>query len=72
MVIQIRDILKPRKASWKGIKNMDEVNDARLLTIATERMAHYDPAAVISEEEINQRFGITEADLAGYEEVELE
>jgi PHD/YefM family antitoxin component YafN of YafNO toxin-antitoxin module len=54
------------------VRLMNEVNDARLLTIATERMAHYDPAAVISEEEMNRRFGITEEDLSGYEEVELE
>jgi PHD/YefM family antitoxin component YafN of YafNO toxin-antitoxin module len=54
------------------VRLMDEVNDARLLTIAAERMAHYDPTAVISADEMNSRLGITEEDLEGYEEVELE
>ena len=51
---------------------MDEVNDARLLAIAAERFANYDPSKVITEEEMDRRLGITEADLEGYEEVELE
>ena len=42
---------------------MDEVNDARLLAVATERMAHYDPSTLISEEEMNRRLGVTAADL---------
>lgn len=54
------------------VRLMDEVNNARLLTIATERMAHYDPDTVISGDEMNRRLGITEEDLAGYEEVEIE
>lgn len=51
---------------------MDEVNDARLLAIASERFSHYDPDQVISEEEMDRRLGIAESDLKGYEEVELE
>ncbi len=31
------------------IRLMDEVNDARLLTIATERMADYDPSTKITQ-----------------------
>lgn len=31
---------------------MDEVNDARLLAVASERMAHFNPATLISEEEM--------------------
>lgn len=54
------------------VRLMDEVNDARLLAIAAERFANYDPANVITEEEMDKRLGITEADLEGYEEVELE
>lgn len=56
----------------KYVRLMDEVNDARLLAIAAERFANYDPANVITEEEMDKRFGITETDLEGYEEVELE
>ena len=45
------------------VRLMDEVNDARLLAVATDRMAHYDPSALISEEEMNRRLGVTAADL---------
>ena len=45
------------------VRLMDEVNDARLLAVATERMAHYDPSTLISEEEMNRRLGVTAADL---------
>ena len=51
---------------------MDEVNDARLLAIASERFSNYDPDQVISEEEMDRRLGITESDLKGFEEVEFE
>jgi PHD/YefM family antitoxin component YafN of YafNO toxin-antitoxin module len=51
------------------VRLMDEVNDARLLTIATERM---DPATVISEAEMNRRMGITAEDLADFDEVDIE
>lgn len=54
------------------IRLTDEVNDARLLAIATERMSHYDPSTIISDNEINRRLGITEKDLADYDEVELD
>ena len=54
------------------VRLMDEVNDARLLTIATERMVHYDPATVISETEMNRRLGITAEDLADFDEVDIE
>ena len=33
------------------VRLMDEVNDARLLAVASERMAHFNPATLISEEE---------------------
>jgi PHD/YefM family antitoxin component YafN of YafNO toxin-antitoxin module len=54
------------------IRLMDEVNDARMLTLATKRMAHYNPDSVISADEMNRRLGITDEDLADYNEVELE
>ena len=54
------------------VRLMDEVNDARLLAVATERMAHYDPAALISEDEMNRRLGVTAADLADFDEVDIE
>lgn len=54
------------------VRLMDEVNDARLLAVATERMAHYDPSTLISEEEMNRRLGVTSADLADFDEVDIE
>ena len=54
------------------VRLMEELNDARLLAAASERLAHYDPATVISEEEMNRRLGVREEDLADFEGVELE
>jgi PHD/YefM family antitoxin component YafN of YafNO toxin-antitoxin module len=54
------------------VQLMDEVNDARLLTIATERMSHFNSSTIISSEEMDQRLGITDNNLMGYEEVEFE
>lgn len=54
------------------VRLMDEVNDARLLAVATERMVHYDPSTLISEEEMNRRLGVTAADLADFDEVDIE
>ena len=54
------------------VRLMDEVNDARLLAVATERMAHYDPSTLISEEEMNRRLGVTAADLADFDGVDIE
>lgn len=54
------------------VKLMDELNDARMMVIASERMAHFNPSTLISEEEMNQRLGVTEEDLADYDKVEIE
>jgi hypothetical protein len=54
------------------VRLTDEVNDARLLAITTERMIHYNPTTVISGSEMNRRLGITDEDLDGYDEVEIE
>lgn len=51
---------------------MDEVNDARLLTIAAERMAHYDPDSLVSADELYGELGITEEDIDNLGEVEIE
>ena len=50
------------------LRLMDEVNDARLLTVATERMEHFDPKSVISAEDLYAELGITE-DLDSIDEV---
>ena len=54
------------------VRLMDELNDARLLAVASERIAHFDPSTLISEEEMNRRLGVTDDDLAGFDEVEIE
>ena len=51
---------------------MDELNDASLQAIASERMAHFDPASLISEEEMNRRLGISDNDLASFDEAGIE
>lgn len=51
---------------------MDEVNDARLLAMVSERMSHLNLSTTISGEEMNRRFGVTDSDLEGFDEVEIE
>jgi PHD/YefM family antitoxin component YafN of YafNO toxin-antitoxin module len=54
------------------VELMDEVNDARLLSLAVKRMETYDPASMISSDEMDQWLEISDEDLNGYEEVEIE
>ena len=54
------------------VRLMDEVNDARLAMIALQRLANADPAAYVSEENVNSDLGITDTDLADADEVEFE
>ena len=54
------------------VRLMDELNDYRLLTAATERMSHFDPSALLTADEVNSHLGISEAELEGFDEVELE
>lgn len=51
---------------------MDEVNDARLITLAANRLSNFDSDSVINEEEMNQKLGVKPEDLKNFEEVELE
>ncbi|MCD8341918.1 MAG: type II toxin-antitoxin system Phd/YefM family antitoxin [Clostridiales bacterium] len=46
---------------------LDEVNDARLLTIASERMANFNPDTLVSQDEVDREFGFTAEDLDGIE-----
>ena len=54
------------------VRLIDELNDARLLALANERLAKTDPASLISEEEMEKRLGVREEDLAGFDEVDIE
>ena len=51
---------------------MDEINDARLLAMAAERMKDYDPSKTVSEQDMLKRLGMSEQNLMGYEKVEIE
>ena len=54
------------------VRLMDEVNDARLLAIATERMAKYDSEAVLSADAVYAELGIDKESLDAIGEVEFE
>ena len=51
---------------------MDELNDARLLSLATQGMAAYAPERLITREEMDRRLDVSEEDLRGAGEVEFE
>ena len=54
------------------IKLMDELNDTRLFAIASERMQNFDLSTTLSEEEAYRELGISDADLADADEVDIE
>ena len=54
-----------------GLMTLDH-DDIRLIAIADERMSHFDMSKTITQEEMDRRLGITEADLEGWEDIELE
>ena len=54
------------------MKMSDDYNEIRLLAIAGDRMKHFDPSRLISQEELDRMFGITPEDLVGWEDIELE
>jgi len=54
------------------IRLLDEVNDARLLAEATERMSHFNPSTVISQKQVDQELGLTPADYDDTEGIEFE
>ena len=54
------------------VRIMDELNDARLLALAAQRMEHFAPESAVPADEVQQQLGITEDDLADFDEVEFE
>ena len=54
------------------VKLMDEVNDARLLTVANARMQNYNKDSLVSGKELYEELGITKEDLDSIGEVEIE
>ena len=51
---------------------IDEINDAKLLALALQRMQNYNPSDAIPMEEIDSKFGITSEMLNSIGEVEFE
>ncbi|MGM9571793.1 MAG: type II toxin-antitoxin system Phd/YefM family antitoxin [bacterium] len=54
------------------IRLLNEVNDARLLAVATERMARFNPDTLISQEQVDQEFGFNSSDYENTDNVEFE
>jgi PHD/YefM family antitoxin component YafN of YafNO toxin-antitoxin module len=54
------------------IKLMDEINDAKLLQLAIQRMENYNPNDNLSAEKVKQELGITDEELSSMDEVEFE
>lgn len=53
-------------------KLIDEICDARLLLLASDRMSRADLSKTVSQEEVYRELGLSAADLLGDEDVELE
>ena len=53
-------------------KLIDEIGDARLLLLASDRMSRADLSKTVSQEEVYRELGLSAADLLGEEDVELE
>lgn len=54
------------------VKLIDEINDARLLALAVQRMENFNPENTIPENQVMEHLGITDDDLADFDEVEFE
>ena len=54
------------------IRLLDEDNAARLLAAATERMSRFDPATLITQEQVDQEFGFSPSDYENTEDILFE
>ncbi|MDO4273182.1 MAG: type II toxin-antitoxin system Phd/YefM family antitoxin [Eubacteriales bacterium] len=54
------------------IRLLDEVNDARLLASAAQRMSKFNPSTVISQEQVDQEFGFSPSDYEETDDIEFE
>ncbi|MBR1710171.1 MAG: type II toxin-antitoxin system Phd/YefM family antitoxin [Clostridia bacterium] len=54
------------------VELMDILNDYELLSLALERMEHFDSSTLISEEEMDRELGITQEEYDSVGEVEFE
>ena len=51
---------------------LDEVNDARLLATATQRMSTFNPSTVVSQEQVDQEFGFSPSNYEETDDIEFE
>lgn len=51
---------------------IDEINDTRLINKALNRLDNLDDSKLISQDDFDKKFGLTEKELEGFEEVEFE
>ena len=54
------------------IKIMDELNNAKLYSIAAERIQNYDPSKLVSSEEMDKKLGVSQEELDSVPEVFFE
>lgn len=54
------------------LRLLDETEDARLLAAATQRMSHFNPSTVISQEQADRELGFTPDDYEDTSDIELE
>ena len=54
------------------IRLVDEVNDAKLLSLAVERMEHADLSKAIPAADVYAELGISQKDIDGIEDVDIE
>lgn len=54
------------------IRLLDEASDARLLTIATERMSHFDPDTLITQKQVDQELGVSPSDYENTDDIIFE
>lgn len=51
---------------------LDELNDARLLATAIQRMSHFNPSTTVSQEQVDQEFGFATSDYENTNDIEFE
>lgn len=54
------------------IRLLDEVNDARLMAVATERMTNFDPSTLVSQEQVDKELGFSSSDYENTDGIEFE
>lgn len=71
-VLEVPRFRRDRKISISLKKYEEKMEDARLLAVAEERLKHFDSSKLVSQQELDAKLGITEKDLEGWEDVEIE